>query len=116
MRLSQIPILLVLILSVSCARQSSGLGMLIERHGQVADIWQYEYRGEVVYYVPLGLALGNDAFSQLHAEDGELICRPDGGFTGRGDGQCRDFVALAHQGELVWRSRPANPIAIKGNE
>jgi hypothetical protein len=108
MRICRLPLLLVLILAVSCARQSSGLDMLIERHGQVADIWQYEYRGGVVYYVPLGLALGNDAFSQLHAEDGELICMPDGGITGRGDGQCPDFVALARQRELVWSARPAN--------
>ena len=46
MRSSVFTLFLVAVLCVSCARQNPGLDMLIERHGQVADIWEYEYRGE----------------------------------------------------------------------
>jgi hypothetical protein len=63
------------------------------------SIWQYEYKGETVYYVP---PICCDQFSLLFAEDGTLIGSPDGGFGGTGDGHHNDFLSLRTNGRLVW--------------
>lgn len=49
---------------------------------------RFEYRGQTVYYVPPPCC---DIMSRLYADDGELLCRPDGGLSGMGDGGCPDF-------------------------
>ena len=66
------------------------------------EIWRYEYEGESVFYIPLSRVLCCDLFSVLYNAKGEVICRPDGGFTGRGDGRCPDFDRRASEGVLVW--------------
>lgn len=66
------------------------------------EIWRYEYEGESVFYIPLARALCCDIFSVLYNAKGEIICRPDGGFTGRGDGKCPDFNRRSSAGVLVW--------------
>lgn len=50
---------------------------------------RYDYRGERVYFVPA--VGGRDLMSRLYDARGDLICRPDGGIDGRGDGRCPDF-------------------------
>jgi hypothetical protein len=67
------------------------------------EIWQYEYEGERVFYLPLARSYCCDIPSVLYSVRGELICRPDGGFTGDGDGRCPNFVARQAAGVLVWR-------------
>ena len=52
------------------------------------SVWQYLYKGKLVYYIP---SICCDIPSRLLDEDCNLICNPDGGFTGSGDGQCTDF-------------------------
>jgi hypothetical protein len=63
------------------------------------SIWQYDYNGETVYYIPPQCC---DQFSQLYDASGSLICAPDGGFTGRGDGKCPDFDQAKVNGVLIW--------------
>jgi hypothetical protein len=46
------------------------------------------FEGKPVYYVP---PVCCDIPSELYAEDGRLICYPNGGFTGAGDGKCPKF-------------------------
>ncbi|MEO8453169.1 MAG: hypothetical protein ABI647_25495, partial [Gemmatimonadota bacterium] len=62
-------------------------------HAPVANppLWvgRYDYTGQVVYYVPPHCC---DIMSALLAADGTVICAPDGGMTGRGDGRCPDFL------------------------
>ncbi len=48
--------------------------------------------GPVVYYVPSPPDV-SDGNSGLLAQDGTLICSPDGGFTGGGDGRCGDYAS-----------------------
>jgi hypothetical protein len=62
-----------------------------------ASVWQYEYGGSVVYYVT---AYCCDLPSMLYTEDCEFICSPDGGFSGKGDGNC---TATLQRGLLVWQ-------------
>jgi hypothetical protein len=62
-----------------------------------ASVWQFEYGGAVVYYVP---AYCCDIPSMLYDENCTFICSPDGGFTGSGDGNC---TAELERGLLVWQ-------------
>lgn len=64
------------------------------------SIWQYEYKGSIVYYIPPQCC---DQFSQLYDSAGKLICAPDGGFSGRGDGKCPDFSKLRKNEILIWQ-------------
>jgi hypothetical protein len=63
------------------------------------SIWQYEYNGQAVYYVPPQCC---DQFSKLYDGGGTVICAPDGGFTGQGDGKCPDFFPLRTKEKLIW--------------
>jgi len=64
------------------------------------SIWRYEYKGQIVYYVPPQCC---DQFSYLYGADGNRICAPDGGYTGRGDGSCPDFFAQRTNEKLIWK-------------
>jgi hypothetical protein len=63
------------------------------------SIRQYEYNGQTVYYVPPQCC---DQFSKLYDASGTVICAPDGGFTGQGDGRCPDFFQLRTKEKLIW--------------
>lgn len=68
--------------------------------GSPDSVWRYIYKGEPVYYVaPLWCC---DIPSVLYDATGRLICRPDGGFTGIGDGKCLDFLKERSHGEVLW--------------
>jgi hypothetical protein len=64
------------------------------------SIWQYEYNGQTVYYVPPQCC---DQYSTLYDANGTVICSPDGGFTGQGDGKCPDFRQLRTNEKLIWK-------------
>ena len=73
--------------------------------GSPDSIRRYIYKGEPVYYVaPLWCC---DIPSVLYDAKGKLICRPDGGFTGIGDGRCPGFLKERSHEEVLW-SRGAN--------
>jgi hypothetical protein len=63
------------------------------------SIWRYEYQGQIVYYVPAQCC---DLFSTLFDADGNVICSPDGGFTGSGDERCPDFISQRTSEMLIW--------------
>ncbi len=63
------------------------------------SIWQYQYNGSTVYYVPPQCC---DQYSQLYDASGTVLCAPDGGFTGKGDGKCPDFFQAKGSGVLIW--------------
>jgi hypothetical protein len=67
------------------------------------EIWQTEYDGETVFFLPTLPQLCCDTFSRLYDADGTLICYPDGGITGKGDGRCPDFIGGRGRGVLVYR-------------
>lgn len=64
------------------------------------SIWRYEYKGQTVYFVPQQCC---DMFSTLYDANGTKLCAPDGGITGRGDGQCPDFFTGRTGEKLVWK-------------
>jgi hypothetical protein len=65
-----------------------------------ASIWQYEYNGQKVYYIPSYCC---DFQSQLFDSNCNLICSPDGGFSGKGDGKCPDFLTSRKNEKLIWK-------------
>jgi hypothetical protein len=65
-----------------------------------AFIARYEYRGEIVYYLPARCC---DIWSTLYHADGTIVCHPDGGLTGRGDGRCPTFLAERANEQIIWR-------------
>lgn len=71
-----------------------------------ATIWHYTYKGESVYYIPAPCC---DQFNPVYNNKCSLLCHPDGGLTGKGDGKCDDFFLLANDKKLIWKdSRPNN--------
>ena len=67
------------------------------------EVWRYMYAGTTVYYMPPRCC---DIPSKLYDENGKLLCKPDGGFTGRGNGKCPDFISEGEKRDLLW----TNPI------
>jgi photosystem II stability/assembly factor-like uncharacterized protein len=63
------------------------------------SIWRYEYKGQVVYYVSAQCC---DKANILYDANGNRMCAPDGGRSGRGDGQCADFQQEGKHEQLVW--------------
>src|SRR4030095_4118966 len=56
-----------------------------------AEIYQYDYNGKKVYYVKAPCC---DQLNMLYDAECNIICHPDGGLTGKGDGKCPDFNSL----------------------
>ena len=75
-----------------------------------ARIAQYQYRGQTVYYLPPRCC---DIPSTLYDPKGVVMCSPDGGFTGRGDGKCADFFAERKNEQIVWSDKRRQPPAKK---
>ncbi len=65
-----------------------------------AFIARYEYKREIVYYLPARCC---DIWSTLYRADGTIVCHPDGGIAGRGDGRCPGFPAERVNEQIVWR-------------
>ncbi|AXE19522.1 hypothetical protein DR864_18150 [Runella rosea] len=64
------------------------------------EVWQYTFNNQTVYYIP---PMCCDVFSELYDAQCNLICHPDGGITGMGDGKCPDFFEKRKNEKLIWR-------------
>lgn len=64
-----------------------------------AKVYSYLYEGKRVFYVP---AYCCDFPSKLYDENCNVLCAPDGGFSGSGDGKCPDFFDTRTAEKLVW--------------
>ena len=65
-----------------------------------SQVWQYTYRGQLVYYIP---PVCCDGYGTLYDANCQIICYPDGGLTGQGDGKCADFFAARTNEKLLWK-------------
>jgi hypothetical protein len=106
------PILLVLIITISCNKkgeveqkiqEKSCVMKLIEERNQdnncLEIVYKYKYKGEVVYYFSFNCP---DFFHDLYNENCQFICHPSGGISGNGDGNCIDFFDEATGEEIIW--------------
>jgi hypothetical protein len=64
------------------------------------SVWKYEYSGQVVYFVPAHCC---DITSVVYDAEGNMVCAPDGGITGKGDGKCSDFFDQRSNEQLIWQ-------------
>jgi hypothetical protein len=64
------------------------------------EIYQYEYNGKTVYFVP---QICCDVPSILYDVNGNVLCHPDGGITGGGDGLCTDFMNTRNNEKIIWQ-------------
>jgi hypothetical protein len=64
------------------------------------QIFRYLYNNQVVYYETAPCC---DFFTTLYNADGKVICQPDGGITGKGDGKCPDFLQKRVRERLIWQ-------------
>ena len=65
-----------------------------------SSIAKYTYNGQTVYYISSGCC---DKFDDVYNLQGQYLCAPSGGFTGRGDGKCTDFDKKSSNYELIWK-------------
>ena len=63
---------------------------------------QYEFKGQTVFYVS---AKYPDDYGTVYNQNCEVICHPDGGITGRGDGKCTGFFEEAKNQKIVWQEQ-----------
>ena len=75
--------------------------VLAERkRNPLTRILRYRYGGQTVYYISAPCC---DQYSNVFDTRGKLICQPDGGLTGKGDGKCPDFDKTKANEKLVWQ-------------
>jgi hypothetical protein len=67
-----------------------------------AQIYYYIYLGQRVFYLTSRCC---DQPGKLYDNQGNLICEPDGGITGRGDGRCPDFFENRTDETLIWEDK-----------
>jgi len=67
-----------------------------------AKIYRYTYNDQEVYYLTGRCC---DIPSRLYNMYGKVLCEPDGGLTGRGDGRCPDFEAKRSDETLIWEDK-----------
>jgi len=70
-----------------------------------ASLTLCEYKNQIVYYLPPRCC---DIPSVLYSENGNVICAPDGGITGKGDGRCPDFFEARENCEVIWKDARAH--------
>ena len=75
--------------------------VLAERkRNPITRVLRYNYGGQTVYFESAACC---DQYSDVLDTRGKLICHPDGGITGKGDGKCPDFDKNKTNEKLVWQ-------------
>ena len=62
------------------------------------QVWKWEVDDEIYYYITADCC---DQYNYLYDENCEIICAPDGGLSGEGDGNCPDFTSEIEK-TLLW--------------
>ncbi|TPG63016.1 DUF6970 domain-containing protein [Hymenobacter nivis] len=66
----------------------------------VVRIYRYVYNDQTVYWETAPCC---DQQSTVYDTRGNVLCHPDGGITGKGDGQCANFEKRKANEKLVWQ-------------
>jgi hypothetical protein len=70
------------------------------KRNPIIRIARYQFEGETVYYESAPCC---DQQSILYDVKGKIICHPEGGITGKGDGKCSSFQKRRTNEQLVWQ-------------
>ena len=71
-----------------------------DKQNPIIRILRYDYDGQTVYFETPPCC---DQFSIVYNTKGQVVCNPDGGITGKGDGRCPDFREKRKDEKLVWQ-------------
>lgn len=66
------------------------------------EVEEYIYKGKKVYLTKSQCC---DNYDLLYDENCKEICAPTGGFSGRGDGKCPDFIKEAKLIRSIWKEK-----------
>lgn len=67
-----------------------------------AKVYRYTYNEQEVYYLTSRCC---DIPSKVYDVDGNVLCEPEGGITGKGDGRCPDFLDARTNETLIWEDK-----------
>jgi hypothetical protein len=67
-----------------------------------ASVSLWEFEGKKYYYFTSDCC---DQMTELFDEDCDLVCHPDGGLTGKGDGKCPDFSTGVLKRTVIWSDK-----------
>ena len=70
------------------------------KRNPIIRITRYQYDGAPVYYESAPCC---DQQSTLYTLEGKVLCHPEGGITGKGDGRCSNFSTRRTNEQLVWQ-------------
>ena len=72
------------------------------RQNPPAEVYEYNYLNKKAYYFTSDCC---DQYNFLYDNNCNVICAPDGGLTGGGDGKCADFNEAKREGKLIWKDQ-----------
>lgn len=58
------------------------------------------YQNQIAYYITSPCC---DNYNYLYDKNNQVICAPDGGITGHGDGKCPNFSLDKNSCKLIWQ-------------
>jgi hypothetical protein len=70
------------------------------KRNPIIRIVRYQYNDQTVYYESAPCC---DQQSTLYDVKGGILCHPEGGITGKGDGKCANFDKRRSNEQLVWQ-------------
>lgn len=70
------------------------------KRNPIIRISRYQYEGQTVYYESAPCC---DQQSTVYDVQGRVLCHPEGGITGKGDGKCASFEQRRTNEQLVWQ-------------
>ncbi len=82
----------------SCIEKKIDNIKLEEVRNPPAQVWKWEVDEQTYYYVTSDCC---DQYNYLYDDNCIVVCAPDGGITGMGDGKCPDFNGQIEK-TLVW--------------
>lgn len=105
-------LILFLLVAFSCVKdktQNAGLPTCIQAKIEIIkgfpvenppkEVWKWYVDGNTYYYFSAACC---DQYSELYDSSCNLVCHPDGGITGTGDGNCPSFSGQITK-TLVWK-------------
>lgn len=70
----------------------------------IVDIKSYTYKNKIVFLVNYDAGCCDQYSAVLKDENGNTICHPFGGISGKGDMQCADFMTIRFYEKLIWQN------------
>jgi hypothetical protein len=64
-----------------------------------AEVWRWDVDDKTYYYFRSECC---DQYNYLFNDNCEMVCAPDGGFSGKGDGTCPQFEGQIEK-TLIWK-------------